>query len=164
MKTKNRENTLSLTENLDQMGRAEEVFERILMQPFSARCNIIQYKKTSRIPLVYALSSIVSIWPVESLARRVVLHHWNKLGLDSSCVTVNCTRAGQFWWVKLGLLLPYRVWESQNATLGPNYFSGNNVWHSAVCHVHYNGTFTSSKYWITAMGDAHGRSRPEFGD
>lgn len=69
MKIKKRENTLSLTDNLDQMGRAEEVFERLLMQPFSARCNIIRYKKTSRIPLVvYALSSIVYI---PSLACRV---------------------------------------------------------------------------------------------
>lgn len=58
-------------------------------------------------------------------------------------------------------LLPIRVQGSWNAKMGPNYFTGG--WNSAICHVHYNSEFAFSKCWITVLGDAHMRSRPEFG-
>lgn len=168
MKIQNRENTLSSTGRLDQVKRAE-VFVRehldtaILCQ---VQHHIDDTERCSGFLFLFMLCLLLpflSLWSVESLARMRVLHHWCKLGLFL------CNNKLYQGWAVLSRgitvspygLLPIRAQGSWNAKLGPDYFTGG--WNSAICHVPYNGTFTFSKCWITALGDAHMRSGPEFG-
>lgn len=168
VKIQNRENTLSSTGRLDQVERAE-VFGREHLDTailYQGQRHIDDTKRLTGFLFLFMLCpplSLLRLWSVESLAGRRVLHHWCKWGLFLCKNKLYQGRAVLSRGITVSPygLLPIRVQGSWNAKLGPDYFTGG--WNSAICHVRYNGTFTVSKCWITALGDAHMRSGPEFG-
>lgn len=166
MKIQNRENTISLTGRLGQDKRAEVIVREYLDTVIF--CQIQHHiDGTERLPgflLLFMLCPQLSLFSQVVLIQRSV--PGKKVGVASLMFLCN-NKLHQCWAVlTTGItvspygLLPIRVQGSWNAKLGPNYFTGG--WNSAICHVHYNSEFTFSKCWITALGDEHMRSRPEF--